>query len=86
MSGCSHNTLTLLEERKDRLRCRSCHLVISAGELGDGCCPECYAVSGEKRYDFEAIAPKGDEITKYRCEECGVLIEWKVQDEDPDET
>ncbi len=80
MSRCSHKTLTLLKEPGDRLRCRKCHLVISADELGGGCCPECYAVGGERRYDFQALAAKEEEITKYRCEQCGALIEWKGQD------
>ena len=84
MSGCSHKKLTLLKERGDRLRCKKCHLVISANELGGGCCPECYAVDGERHYDFEALAATEEEITKYRCEQCGVLIEWREQAEDPD--
>ena len=84
MSGCSHKKLTLLKERGDRLRCQKCHLVISAKELGGGCCPECYAVDGERHYDFESLAAAEEEITKYRCEQCGVLIEWRVQAEGPD--
>jgi hypothetical protein len=72
--------LTLLKEPGDRLRCKKCHLVISAEELGGGSCPECYSVSGERRYDFEEFVAKGDEITKYRCEQCGAIIEWAVQD------
>jgi hypothetical protein len=77
MSKCTHKTLTLLKERSDRLRCRKCHLVISAEELGGGCCPECYAVSGERHYDFEELSPSDPEVTKYRCDQCGALIEWK---------
>ena len=80
MPQCSHKTLTLLKERRDRLRCKKCHLIISADELGSRCCPECYAVNGERRYDFEEIAPKGDELTRYRCDECGAVIEWKGKD------
>lgn len=86
MSGCNHKTLTLLKERGDRLRCKRCYLVISADELGGGYCPECYAVDTERHYDFEALAVTEKEITKYRCEQCGVLIEWKAQDEGSDET
>ena len=84
MSGCSHKTLTLLAQRGGRLRCRKCHLSISVNELGGGCYPECYAVRGERRYDFEALGPTGEEVTKYRCEQCGALIEWKVGDDGSD--
>jgi hypothetical protein len=83
MSQCSHKTLTLLQERGERLRCKRCHLVISAKELAGGCCPECYAEGGERHYDFEPVAAKEEEITKYRCEQCGAVIEWKVQDDKP---
>ncbi len=79
MSECTHKTLTLLKERGDRLRCRKCHLVISAEELGGGCCPECYAVSGERCFDFEKLAASEPEVTKYRCDRCGALIEWKPE-------
>ena len=81
MSRCSHKTLTLLKERGDRLRCKKCHLIISAKELGGGYCPECYAVDGERHYDFEALAAKEEEITTYRCDQCGVLIKWETNDE-----
>lgn len=80
MSECDHKTLTLLAQRGDRLRCKRCYLVISAHELGSGCCPECYAVGGDRHYDFEPLAPIEEEITKYRCEQCGAVIEWKGQD------
>ena len=86
MSGCSHKKLTLLKERGDRLRCKKCHLVISADELGGGYCPECYAVESVRHYDFETLAAMEEEITKYRCDQCGVLIEWEVHDEAPDKT
>lgn len=86
MHPCSHKTLTLLAERGNRLRCKKCHLVISADELGGGCCPECYAEGGERHYDFEALAANEEEITKYRCEQCGAMIEWRAQAEDPDKT
>jgi len=80
MSGCGHKRLTLLKEREDRLRCRKCHLVLSVDELGGGCCPECYEASGERRCDFEKLAAKGDEVTRYRCDGCGAVIEWKGLD------
>jgi len=72
--------MTLLTEKAGRLRCRKCHLVISVKEVGGGHCPECYAVRGEKGYDFEELIAERDEITKYRCDECGAIIEWKGQD------
>ena len=79
MSQCSHKTLTLVKEKSDKVRCRNCHLVISAGELDGGFCPECYAVRGERRKDFEELNVKKDNVTKYRCEECGAFIEWEEQ-------
>ncbi len=81
MSRCSHKTLILLKERGDKLRCRACHLVLSAEELTGGFCPECYEVRGEKRKDFEKVTVEDEGITKYRCEECGAAIEWKGPDE-----
>jgi hypothetical protein len=80
MSSCSHTTLTLLAERGERLRCRKCHLVISADELGGGYCPECYAEGGERHSDFEEVAAAGEDSVKYRCDRCGAVIEWKMQD------
>jgi len=61
-------------------------LVISADELGGGYCPECYSIAGERHYDFEALAPKEEEGTKYRCDRCGALIQWEMLDEDSDKT
>jgi len=80
MNECSHTTISLLTQKARRLRCRKCHLVISPDELGGGYCPECYAVRNEKRYDFEELISGKDEVTKYRCDECGAVIEWKGQD------
>ncbi len=77
MSECSHKILTLLKQREDRVRCRACHLVISARELEGGHCPECYEERGERCCDFEAVAAGEEEETRYRCEQCGALIEWK---------
>ena len=34
---------------------------------------------GQKRYDFEEIEAEETEIAKYRCEECGVIIEADSQ-------
>jgi hypothetical protein len=73
---CNHSALELLPERKKTLRCRHCHLTIAADEIGDAYCPECFDASGNKRYDFEEIATATD-IARYRCEECGAIIESK---------
>ena len=75
MTYCNHNTLVLLPGKKNRLQCRHCHLTISAEELGDGYCPECFETQDEKRYDFDELPAEKAEITRYRCEECGVTIE-----------
>jgi predicted RNA-binding Zn-ribbon protein involved in translation (DUF1610 family) len=72
--------MTLLMDNAAKLRCRKCHLVISTDELGAGYCPECHAVWGEKRYDFEKLVAERDEVTKYRCDECGAIIEWRGED------
>lgn len=76
MAVCSHKTLILLAENEDRLRCRHCHLVISAEELGNGDCPECRSVRGERRRDFDRITPGTGETVRYRCQACGASIEW----------
>ena len=77
MSSCSHKTLILLAEKGEKLRCTKCHLVLSADELKGGFCPECYEVSGVKCRDFEPVVSREDEVTRYRCEDCGIMIEWK---------
>jgi len=75
MTDCMHNNLVLLPAKGARLRCRHCHLTIASEELGDGHCPECYDVHGEKRNDFDPVEDSGTAITRYRCEDCGVTIE-----------
>jgi len=75
MALCKHSILVLLPGKKNLLRCRSCHLTITADELGEGHCPECFEISGGRRYDFEEIAATDTGKTRYRCEECGVIIE-----------
>ncbi len=67
----------LLHKQKSRLRCRHCHLTIEINELSNSYCPECFETAGKKRYDFEEVKDAKPEITQYRCEECGVLIEYK---------
>ncbi len=75
MTSCSHKTLMLLPERKNVLRCQHCHLTIKADELGQGHCPECFEMNGRRRFDFEEMAEGERGRTRYRCEECGAIIE-----------
>jgi Zn finger protein HypA/HybF involved in hydrogenase expression len=75
MTDCTHNTLELLPEKKSRLRCRHCHLTITAAELGGSYCPECFEIHSQKRYDFDKIKTKESGPARYRCEACGVIIE-----------
>jgi hypothetical protein len=70
---CHHTRLELLPERKKSVRCRHCHLTMDSEDLGDDCCPECFEVSGEKRYDFDEMAAIG-EGARYRCEDCGAIV------------
>ena len=75
MTVCKHSVIALLPEKKNLLRCRNCHLTIKADDLGTGYCPECFEVSGRKQYDFEEVAVEEKGPARYRCEECGVIIE-----------
>ena len=75
MASCKHSNLALLPGKKNRLRCRHCHLTIKADEIENSYCPECFEIHDRKRYDFEAIEAEETKIAKYRCEECGVIIE-----------
>lgn len=75
MHPCYHTRLELLPERKRTLRCRHCHLTISGEEVADGFCPECFAASGMRRYDFEEMARPQSSRARYQCEECGAIIE-----------
>jgi hypothetical protein len=74
MPSCKHSALELLPERRPALRCRRCHLTISAEELDNGFCPECFAGTGVKHYDFEAVASQSNSGVRYRCEECGAIV------------
>jgi hypothetical protein len=74
MTACTHSHLELLPERKQTVRCRHCHLTMPADELGDGYCPECFDISGSRRYDFEALATDEEGSARYRCEDCGAII------------
>jgi len=75
MTTCAHKSLVLLSASKKRLRCRHCHLTIDPEELGDNYCPECYEVDGERHYDFETIEDKQAGMVRYRCEDCGIIID-----------
>ena len=75
MESCRHLHLVLLPQNKGRLRCKLCHLSITEDELQDGYCPECFEETGKKTYDFVEVQPSGKEKTRYRCEECGAVIE-----------
>jgi len=48
---------------------------MTADELQGGHCPECLAVDGARRDDFEEVKAAGPEKTRYQCEECGAIIE-----------
>ena len=74
MTSCSHSTLTLLPQQKNRMRCRHCHLTIKEEDLTQDFCPECYEMKGEKRYDFEEVPSTKVTETQYRCESCGTII------------
>jgi len=75
MNDCKHNNLLLLSESKHRLQCRNCHLTITEDELGGSFCPECYDRDGSKQYDFDDKAEPNTDTIRYRCEDCGILIE-----------
>ncbi len=76
MSSCKHSNLALIPPQdSSRLRCRHCHLTLKAEELGDGFCPECFEERGKKHYDFDQIETETSSATRYRCEDCGVIIE-----------
>jgi rubrerythrin len=75
MTVCSHTTLELLPEKKKKLRCRHCHLILEDAELTDGYCPECFETSGKKRYEFEEMKIDRQGGARYRCEACGAIVE-----------
>ena len=77
MHPCSHNNLMQLPEAEKKLRCQHCHLTLKPDELNQDYCPECFERSGDKRYDFKTIVAKEPASTKYRCEDCGIIIESK---------
>jgi predicted RNA-binding Zn-ribbon protein involved in translation (DUF1610 family) len=77
MDVCAHRQLVLLPAKRDKLRCRHCHLTINADDLTSRYCPECFEAHNTKRADFETIVAEDTDIVRYRCEDCGVLIETR---------
>jgi protein-arginine kinase activator protein McsA len=75
MAACKHQQLVLVRDTDARVRCRHCHLTIKAAELVSGYCPECFETSRTRRYDFEDLGPVDPGRVRYRCEECGGMIE-----------
>ncbi len=75
MPACKHEVLTLMPLPEARVRCRHCHLTISAQELGSGCCPECLEVYGLRRSDFEEVRADSEGRTRYRCDACGLILD-----------
>lgn len=75
MDECYHKNLVLIKETTERLRCSHCHLTLTPEELGDSYCPECYETTGKKHYQFEKVVSEQKEGSRYRCEDCGLLIE-----------
>ncbi len=75
MSPCKHNLLILLPEVDNRLRCTHCHLTIKENELNGDYCPECFEMNGIRNYDFHKIQDHENDAIRYRCEDCGVIIE-----------
>ena len=71
---CQHQELVLLTLPDKKLRCLHCHLVIGEKELADDNCPECWEVSGMKRRDFEPVESEDEVTARYRCENCGTII------------
>jgi hypothetical protein len=74
MTFCKHSTLELIPERKSTVRCKHCHLTLSAEDLGDSYCPECFDRLGAKHYEFESVSAADGKVVRYRCEECGAII------------
>lgn len=47
---------------------------MSAEDLGDSYCPECFDRLGTKHYEFESVSAADGKVVRYRCEECGAII------------
>jgi hypothetical protein len=50
-------------------------LTINARDLTARYCPECFETSKTKRYDFEDVVTPDSGVVRYRCEQCGAMIE-----------
>lgn len=74
MTACNHAALELLPARKRALRCRRCHLTLSAEEAAAGYCPECWDRTGKRHDDLEELSFSEEDQAAYRCEGCGVII------------
>ncbi|HVO91376.1 MAG TPA: hypothetical protein VMT22_00960 [Terriglobales bacterium] len=74
MAICTHATLELLPEPKSKLRCQRCNLTITAEDLGDGFCPECFESGGVKNFEFSPVSKLAEPVVRYRCEACGAII------------
>ena len=77
MDNCPHTKLTVINQSQQKLRCRHCHLTIDAVELAQSYCPECYETSGDKMFDFDAVASEDSNVMRYKCEDCGTLLEYE---------
>ena len=75
MPACMHRQLVLLPPQKARVRCRHCHLTITAADLSGRYCLECFETTHTKRYDFDEVRLADSGRVSYRCEACGSLIE-----------
>jgi len=76
LASCKHKKLALIPPPKEKIRCTYCHLVISREELVHGYCPECHEVRGVAHYEFEEVKERQEAKVRYRCEDCGAIIEW----------
>jgi predicted RNA-binding Zn-ribbon protein involved in translation (DUF1610 family) len=76
VASCRHKKLALIQPSKGKVRCTNCHLVIAKEELVHGYCPECHEVRGVSHYEFEEVKEKQEAKVRYRCEDCGTIIEW----------
>jgi hypothetical protein len=77
MATCRHLQLVLVRDNAAKVRCRHCHLTIKPEDLPGRYCPECFEATGLKRYDFEEVVVVAPETVRYRCEECGGMIETR---------
>jgi predicted RNA-binding Zn-ribbon protein involved in translation (DUF1610 family) len=76
VASCRHKKLALIQPSKEKVRCTNCHLVIAKEELVHGYCPECHEVRGVSHYEFEEVKEEQEAKVRYRCEDCGAIIEW----------